>query len=786
MTTQRDSFRFSATLVVLALIAVATPTHGQSPQGAARTPRVKAATGDALYQGFVAPPPAARPRVWWHWMNGNVTKEGIRRDLEWMKRVGLGGFQNFDASLFGDTVVDKRVAYMTPEWKDAFRYAIELADRLGLETAIAGSPGWSESGGPWVTPEQAMKKLVWSETRVQGGQPFAGALPKPPTTSGPFQNVPAGEPSSTGQRALPELYRDVAVIAYRVPASDQPQDDLHPIVTSSGGAIDASRLADGDLVRSATLPAPPAGETAWIQFEYAAPQAIRAVTLAMGGPKPPWWAPRPPGSELGASDDGRSFRTIAQIPRSVAEQNTVAFGAVRARFFRVTFPAAPAPPGPLIAELVLHTGARVHRFEEKAAFATLGVLSEVPTPAVAPDDAVRKGDVVDLTTKMRPDGTLDWAPPAGRWAVLRMGYSLLGRQNAPASPEGTGLEVDKLNAAHVKAYMTTYLDMYQSAVGPLMGKRGLQYLISDSWEAGAQNWTDEMLAEFTKRRGYDPHPWLPTLTGRVVESADATERFLWDFRRTLSDLLAENHYDQISALLKARGMGRYGESHEGGRAFVGDGMEAKRSADVPTGAMWTQQPGVNEEQYGANADIRESASVAHLYGQNLVAAESMTAASGPWAWSPATLKPTADKLLAMGLNRFVIHTSVHQPLRRQGSRPQPRPLRPVVHAQRDVGRAGAGVGELPRALLVPPAAGSLRRRRPLLLRGGHEPDGALRPAGSARAARLQLRLRERGRAAARALGGRRPAGLEERHAVPRAGARPAREADVAAGAAPNP
>jgi hypothetical protein len=675
MTTQRDSFRFGATVLGLALIAVATPTDGQSPPAATGTPRAKTATADQLYQGFVTPPPAARPRVWWHWMNGNVTKEGIRRDLEWMQRVGLGGFQNFDASLFGDTVVDKRVAYMTPEWKDAFRYAIELADRLGLEAAIAGSPGWSESGGPWVRPEQAMKKVVWSERLVQGGQPFAGALPKLPTTSGPFQNVPAGGPSP-GRRALPELYRDVAVIAYRVPASDQAQDDLHPIVTSSGGAIDASLLADGDLVRSVSLPGPPAGERAWIQFEYAAPQAIRAVTLAMGGPKPPWWAPRPAGSDLQASDDGRIFRVIAPIPRSRAEQNTVAFEPVRARFFRVTFPAgpsgrfalndvelaAPTPPGLLVAELVLHTGARVHRFEEKAAFATFGVLSEIPTPAVAPEDAVRKSDVLDLTTKMRPGGTLDWAPPAGRWAVLRLGWSLLGRKNAPASPQGTGLEVDKLSAAHVKAYVTAYLDLYQSAVGPLMGKRGLQFLISDSWEAGAQNWTDEMLAEFAKRRGYDPRPWLPTLTGRVVESADASERFLWDFRRTLSDLVAENHYDQMSALLKARGMGHYSESHESGRAFIGDGMEAKRSADVPMGAMWTQRPGVNEESYGANADIRESASVAHLWGQNLVAAESLTATSAPWGWSPATLKPTADKLLAMGLNRFVIHTSVHQPL----------------------------------------------------------------------------------------------------------------------------
>src|SRR5689334_21829354 len=127
---------------------------------------------DALRRDFANPAASARPRVWWHWMNGNVTKEGIRLDLEWMKRVGIGGLQNFDAALNTPKVVDKRLAYMTPEWKDAFRYAAQLADSLGLEMAIASSPGWSETGGPWVKPEQAMKKFVWSETRVQGGQKF--------------------------------------------------------------------------------------------------------------------------------------------------------------------------------------------------------------------------------------------------------------------------------------------------------------------------------------------------------------------------------------------------------------------------------------------------------------------------------------------------------------------------------------------------------------------------------------------------------------------------------------
>lgn len=643
---------------------------------------VHGAGGDALERGFQNPPATAKPRVWWHWMNGNITKEGIKLDLEWMNRVGIGGFQNFDAALNTPQLVEKRLVYMTPEWKEAFRYATTLADQLGLEEAIAGSPGWSESGGPWVKPAQAMKKVVWSETFVKGGEAFHGVLPKPPSTSGPFQNIPAPgfRTTMSGQEPppLPEYYADSAVVAFPLTKSELPE--LHPKVTSSGGAIDAALLSDGDFVKANRLPVAPVGEDAWVQFEFENTQTIRALTVALG---PNRGTPRGrPAPELQASDDGKIFRKIMNVPNDGAAEKTISFPEIAARFFRLNFrtPPAPANPGAAnaqppasttadeyqITELVLHPGVRVNRFEEKAAFATLPDLYGFPTPAAPGGDAIQKSNVVDLTSKMMPDGTLDWMAPPGQWAVLRMGYSLTGKTNHPASPEGTGLEVDKLSANHVRAYMQTYLDNYKSAVGNLMGKRGLQCLISDSWEAGTQNWTDDFIPEFTKRRGYNPSPWLPVLTGRVIESAESSDRFLWDFRRTLSDLLTENHYDLLETILKERGMCHYGESHEGGRAFIGDGMEVKRRNDVPMSAMWTQQPGVNEELYGYNADIRESASVAHIYGQNLVAAESLTARYGPWAWSPETLKPTADKELAMGLNRFVLHTSVHQPLLDKG------------------------------------------------------------------------------------------------------------------------
>jgi alpha-L-rhamnosidase/Glycosyl hydrolases family 2, sugar binding domain len=651
--------------------------------------------GDPLLSGFQNPPDSAKPRVWWHWMSGNVTKEGIKLDFEWFKRVGIAGFHNFDAGLNSPQIVEKRLVYMTPEWKDAFKYATTLADQMGLEMTIASSPGWSESGGPWVPPAQAMKKYVWSETRVEGGRPFTGALPKPPSTTGTYQNQGGGRGRGGGQEP-PEFYADAAVVAYRAPDNDRTMSEMQAKVSSSGGVFGVAALTDGDVANGTLLPAAPVGQRAWIQYEF--PQAqtfggLTFITAGGGGGRGGFPGGRGGGpsiQQLEASDDGTQFHVVAPIGAG----RTITFPATTARFFRISIltpepgaqqpgrggsppagapaggggqggrgqgqgPAAPA--GTQIAEFVLHS-AVVNRFQEKAAFQSATNIYDMATPSVPAPDVVHKVDVVDLTSKMRPDGTLDWTPPAGRWVVVRLGYSLTGHQNSPASPEATGLEVDKLNPTFTRAYFTNYLDQYKDATGGLMGNRGLKYVLTDSWEAGVANWTNDMFAEFSKRRGYDMKPWLPALTGNVVESAEATDRFLWDFRKTLSEMVVEYHYDMLTQIVKERGMmGRYSESHESGRALIADGMDVKRSATIPMSATWTNGPGRAQTRY--DADVLESASVAHIYGQNLVAAESMTASQGvgsSWAFSPETLKPTADRELSNGLNRFVIHCSVHQ------------------------------------------------------------------------------------------------------------------------------
>jgi hypothetical protein len=169
-------------------------------------------------------------------------------------------------------------------------------------------------------------------------------------------------------------------------------------------------------------------------------------------------------------------------------------------------------------EFKLHAGGRVHRWEDKAGFNFMFEYENTATPGVSANSIISQSDIVDLTSRMRKDGTLRWDAPKGKWTIMRFGYSLTRAKNRPAVPAGFGYEVDKLSRRHTEAYISRYTEPLAKALGPLYGKR-LGYMLLDSWEAGIQNWTDEMLTEFQNRRGYDPTAFLPVMAGRVVMSA---------------------------------------------------------------------------------------------------------------------------------------------------------------------------------------------------------------------------------------------------------------------------
>ncbi|CAM8671313.1 glycosyl hydrolase [Sphingobium cupriresistens] len=637
---------------------------------------------DELAEGFRNPPQSARPRVWWHWMNGNVTKDGIDKDLDWMARMGIGGVQNFDASLMTPQIVPERLIYMTDGWKDAFRHAVHTADAKGLEFAIAASPGWSETGGPWVKPQDAMKKLVWSETDLRGGQRVKGALPMPPSITGAFQSAKFSDPLAAGEgaAALPTVYGDAPILAYPIKLIALPRPRM---TQADGTALAPAPLLDNDMETVAQIAKGDATHPGAVILDYGKPVTIRSASLFVPHARPPFGDPfYRPTLEV---ETVQGWRPVGRF--SLTEVSaTIGFAPVTAQRFRHVLSPNDAPkspglgdgaPGAVmmdvfgrpasltlgIGDLRLSAEAKIDHYEAKAGYAIVAdynALSDAPAPD-AP--AIDPAKVIDLTDRLRPDGTLDWTAPKGRdWRIIRMGYSLTGKMNHPATPEATGLEVDKYDAAAVRRYLETYLGMYRDTVGAdWIGKKGISALLTDSIEVGASNWTPRIVEEFQARRGYDPTPFLPTLTGAIVGSAARSDAFLHDYRQTLADLLADAHYGTVAKVAHENGLAVYGEALENGRPVLGDDLAMRSHTDVPMAAMWTFNRG-GTARPTLIGDMKGAASVAHIYGQNVVSAESMTSAFAPWAFAPSDLKRVIDLEFASGVNRPIVHTSVHQPV----------------------------------------------------------------------------------------------------------------------------
>ena len=531
-------------------------------------------------------------------MNGNVSENGIRLDMAWMRRIGLGGVFMFDIGFLSPPVpqyVAKRIGFATPEWRSAVQVAGMEASRLGLSFGAQSSGGWSVSGDPTVSAAQAMKKLVWSETIVSPASRSV-VLPRPPTVSGPYQDLPIGE-----RFREPRLGGDVAVVAYRLSSEEARAAPALRITGVPAPAV----LTDGHLESSTEL-RPDAEGNAIIVFRFAQPVAPSALTIAVDGTMP-----------RGEVIDGDGV-TRAALPgqaQLAAPVRTFALGGAPATTWKIAFHGLSRPL--TLREARFAFGPRINRVEEKAGYGTLLDYEAVRTAAVG---GTPPAQVVVLTEKLRPDGSLNWRPSSGRWAVFRFGWSLTGRRTGPATLESVGLEVDKLDARAVREYAARFFDRYAAAIGSA-GR--MDIALTDSWEAGPQNWSPALVADFKRLRGYDPLPWFPVLAGRVIGNADRSERFLADWRRTIADLIADNHYGVFAQVLRDRGMTYYAEAPGTNLPTVADSIQAKTRVDVPMGEFWYWPEG-GAPRPEHIADIREAASAAHLSGKPLVAAEALT------------------------------------------------------------------------------------------------------------------------------------------------------------------
>lgn len=612
-----------------------------------------------LEAGFQTPPREAGIRCWWWWLNSNVTKEAITKDLEAMQDKHFSGALVFDAGgaeQRGNGQVPAGPVFASAEWVRLLQHAVQEAERLGLELGLCIQSGWN-LGGPTVTPEMTAKRLTWSEVELQGPGSDSSSvkLPQPPTRE--------------------DFYRDIAVLAFPV------KDTGYTVKASSVQTQFPSRQAlDGSAdtfwVSAGTVKGqgPTSDKPEWLSITFRKPTPVAGLQLS-GRPQ---YGPRQ--GRLEAAIDG-AYRTVHSFEMTDGQDYRAAFDPVTASEFRLVITAAydrvhpGAPRNVQISELKLldDSGGSlltqaikrpIKDLTHKASFQELGwsapdarfLLNDVE--AMEGEEDTTTDQIINLTDKLSADGRLDWQVPHGRWCVLRFGYTCNDSEVSTHSDGWSGRVVDYLSADAMNRYLDQVVKPLLEAVGPAAGTT-LKYLQTDSWECGGMNWTPDFPNQFRKRRGYDPRVYLPVIAGKIVDTRDISNRFLADFRKTISDCIAENHYQTFADFAHRYNMGIQPESG-GPHAGPFDAMKNLGRNDIAMAEFWSPSP-----HRSADKDrffVKQAASVAHIYGKRLVGAESFTTIGPHWndvLWSQT--KPSFDHEVCAGLNVVYLHTLTCSP-----------------------------------------------------------------------------------------------------------------------------
>ena len=580
-------------LLVAGLLACCLAASGQDDGG------IRAAL-----QAFRNPADAARTKVWWFHGETPTTREGITADLEAFKAAGVGGVVYYD-QVHGPA--EGALDAFSPQWWEMLRFAALEAKRLGLSFEVNLSNGYV-AGGPWITPEMGMQRLCSVDTLVHGGGRFRGRLAAP---------------------SAQDWWRDVAVLAWPVAMSDWqtfPMDSL------------ACRAPEGFLARSIT---------------YTAPKARKSRNGAMNypaGPAPDFYGmnfePYGTAGTLECSADGKQWEKVCDLPRpgggSGLAQRTVAFATTAGPFWRIR----DAADG--LSEVSISSSARVDRWQEKANYyADFHDFYDTPTYGAGEIDPQQ---VLDLTARLRPDGSLDWTVPEGDWVVMRFGAESTRGAIKHGRANLMGLECDKMSREAARLQFASYAGRILDTLARV-GAKPLGVTM-DSHEAGPQNWTPDFPRIFLEHNGYNLLPWLPAMRGYTVGSGAQSERFLADLRRTIADAVAENYYGELDRLSRAAGV-RFTAQATGNQLSLGaDNIGAKRLVDKPQGEFWARD-------IHGSFDIVDCASAAHLYGKPIASAEAFTDAK--YNDSPARLKMLADFAYTRLVNEFVVCASAYQP-----------------------------------------------------------------------------------------------------------------------------
>ena len=600
----------------------------------------------SLHAGFVEPASEYGPRTWWHWINETVSKDGITKDLEAMKEIGYKGAHMVNLPAGGHNATVGEDAVGTDVWYDKVEHATKESARLGLELSFGSCAGWV-AGGPWVSPAQSMQDIVWRHTFVKG--PVNGTIPLPQPTKNH------------------DYYRDIAVLAYPTLAGEaESLASLNTKVSSDLPNIDWAAAIDGDAETFVELPNWKADEVSRsVVFEFEKPQTVRSLSLQMQEDS------ENTSFKLFSSNDGETWQHLTTVRRWMKhfdprrEEMIEGFADRSARFVKLEM----SPPSPKVGMKVYEVNflsARINQIYTKAGrMRTQPPVSNPSTQVVSDDQLVKVDQILDLTKYLQADGSLKCKLPAGEWTILRFGHTSNGNKIHPASKSAGGLETDKFSKEALYHHLDNGITKpVLERMGALTGTTLVEMNI-DSWEANCQTWTAKFPEEFMARRGYDMNKWLVALTGRFVGSVDQSERFLWDYRRTIGDLLADNFYGAFADYVHEWGLVLSAEAPGIGIPIQCDQIQVQGKMDIPQGEFWlggTPNPKFPHWP-GGQDNTKEAAVAGHVYGKEVISCEAFTAFGHHDGFTqyPEILKPVGDRQFCKGMNEIVFHRYVHQP-----------------------------------------------------------------------------------------------------------------------------
>ncbi|RGY98152.1 glycoside hydrolase family 2 [Parabacteroides sp. AM58-2XD] len=561
----------------------------------------------SIEQGFRSIPDSVQTGVYWYWISDNISKEGVVRDLEAMKVAGINrafiGNIGIDGIPYGDNKL------LSSEWWEVLHAALKKATELNIEIGIFNSPGWSQSGGPWVKSSQAMRYLASSDTIVAGPGRMQLTLP------------------SVGKDE-----QDVCVIAY--PASDKPVAEKSWAINKKSGQSSSSVLVFDKEATVRTLiyrVNTPFKTTAklWVK-KGGKEELLRQFVIDRSNPAlNVGFVPYAP--------------VVISLPETSASQ------------FRLEM----SEEGEAAGNVTLTSSPMMERYPEKS----LAKMFQTPLPmwddylwekqpAVSDTSLMVSPDAIKNVTEFSKNGVLDWEVPEGKWVIRRMAMLPTGVTNSPAAPEATGPEIDKMSKKHVAFHFDAFIGDILKRI-PEADRKTFKVVVQDSYETGGQNWTDDMISVFKERYGYDPVPYLPVLEGTVVGNPDISDRFLWDLRRLIADRVSYDYVGGLRDVCHQHGLTTWLENY-GHWGFPGEFLQYGGQSDEIAGEFWSE---------GSLGDIenRAASSCGHIYGKRRVWAESFTSGGPAFGRYPYQMKQRGDRFFTEGINSSLLHVYIHQP-----------------------------------------------------------------------------------------------------------------------------